>query len=635
MKSPLHILKEFWKHDSFRPLQEDIILSVLQGNDTLALLPTGGGKSICFQVPGLCLEKLTLVISPLIALMKDQVEQLKSRGISAEMIASSMHSDEIAIIINKAIQGQLSFLYVSPERLGSESFQNILHELNPKLIAVDEAHCISQWGYDFRPSYLKIAEIRTIKPEIPIIALTATATQDVIEDICEKLQFKNENRFRKSFLRSNLAYVVRHTDDKHGQMIRILQKIPGSSVIYVRNRKRCKDIADFLIRNNISASYYHAGLDGSTRELRQKQWIENKIRVIVCTNAFGMGIDKPDVRTVIHLDVPESPEAYFQEAGRAGRDEQAAWAVILSDPADEDEAAERFMHQWPGFDTVKAVYNWLGNYLQLPVGSGEEQSYAFDISEFIKRYKLHPIECINALKFIESEGLLTFQENTFSPSRLMVKASRDEIYDFELRKPAYEPFIKAILRSYGGAFNDFVAIKEQEIASRLNINKQDVIAALTKLHQLELIQYYPGTDKPRIYFTEGRHHPNRIPLSIKAWENRLNKAKTRFEAMNSYLLENKICRSTKLVSYFGESDIPSCGICDVCIENKQAKASDKEEKRRIFELRILLANNSLSLESIVLNVKGNPEKTIETIRYLVDQGSVIENKNGEFSWKMT
>ncbi|MEZ5172082.1 MAG: ATP-dependent DNA helicase RecQ [Bacteroidia bacterium] len=395
MKSPEEILEQFWGYQAFRPMQKEIISSVSEGRDTLALLPTGGGKSICFQVPGLCLNKLTLVISPLIALMKDQVDQLLRRNIPAGMIASSMHQEEISVVIDKALNDELKFLYVSPERLESENFRSILRNLKPGLIAVDEAHCISQWGYDFRPSYLKIAEIRDLAPEVPIIALTATATPEVVQDICEKLHFNNPGIFKKSFLRTNLAYIVRNTEDKHGQMLRILNRIPGTSVVYVRNRKRCREIAQFLESQGISASYYHAGLDAATRALRQQAWIDGRIRVIVCTNAFGMGIDKPDVRTVIHMDLPDTPEAYFQEAGRAGRDELPAWAVLLNDPADLDEAMERFSRQWPGFDTG-AVYNWIGNYLQIPVGAGEGQSYPFQLSDFISKFKIHPIECLNA-----------------------------------------------------------------------------------------------------------------------------------------------------------------------------------------------------------------------------------------------
>ncbi|MEX1188335.1 MAG: ATP-dependent DNA helicase RecQ [Bacteroidia bacterium] len=634
MKTPHEVLKKYWNYDSFRPLQEEIVNSVLNGQDTIALLPTGGGKSVCFQVPGICLGKLTLVISPLIALMRDQVEQLNLRGISAGMIASSMHNDEISKILEKAIKQDILFLYVSPERLASQSFISIIHSLKIGLIAIDEAHCISQWGYDFRPSYLKISQIREILTEVPLIALTATATDTVIEDISEKLQLKNENRFRKSFLRSNLAYIVRHTQDKHGQLLRILQRINGSSVVYVRNRKRCKDISDFLIKNGISSSYYHAGLDGATRELRQKNWITNHTRVIVCTNAFGMGIDKPDVRTVIHMDMPESPEAYFQEAGRAGRDEKSAWAVLLSDPADEDEAVERFSHQWPGFDTVKAIYNWLGNFLQLPVGAGEEQSYPFQITEFVKRYKIHPVECINALKFIETQDLLSFQENTFSPSRLIVKASRDEIYDFELRKPGFEPLIKAILRSYGGAFNDFVAIRENDLAQRLSIPVSEVNKGLIKLHQLELIHYYPSNNNPRIYYTEGRHHPDRLPLSMKEWEKRKENAHVRFVAILNYLKEESVCRSAKLVEYFGERNIPPCGICDICVKNAGVNNTDNMEQKRIFDLRVILDKRVLSLDEIVSEAKGNPESLLSTLKYLIDYGSVTENKEGKFQWKM-
>lgn len=630
MKDANEVLLKYWKYKDFRPLQKAIIQAVLAGHDTLALLPTGGGKSICFQVPGLCLESLTLVISPLIALMRDQVEQLQQRGIQAEMIASTMQDLEVDRAYSKALAGELSFLYISPERLKSESFIQNLSQLKVGLLAVDEAHCISQWGYDFRPAYLEIASFRKLFPEVPIIALTATATPDVVEDICEKLHFKNEERFQKSFLRENLSYVVRNSEDKHGQLLRILQRVHGTSVVYVRNRKRCKDIAAFLLHHGIQASYYHAGLDATSRELRQLQWIRNEIRVIVCTNAFGMGIDKPDVRTVIHMDLPDTPEAYFQEAGRAGRDEKKAWAVLLNDPADEDEAKERFQNQWPGFDTIKAVYNWLGNFLQIPVGAGEGQSYPFNVSDFTSRYKIHPVECIQALKFIESEGLISFQENTFTPSKLMMKGSREDIYDFELKNPLFESLIKTILRSYGGAFNDLIIIKENDLAKRLGNQPDEVRASLNRLHKLELIHYLPSNDKPRIYFVEGRQHPERISLSMRAWEKRKADALLRFEKILEYLELKDGCRSVFLAQYFGENDAKNCHVCDLCLA---AESVNTGEKKLIIRLKDLIQNNELKTEEILTHVKGESKDILNQIRNMLSEGDVYEDKDGTLRWK--
>lgn len=630
MKDANEVLLKYWKYKDFRPLQKAIIQAVLAGHDTLALLPTGGGKSICFQVPGLCLESLTLVISPLIALMRDQVEQLQQRGIQAEMIASTMQDLEVDRAYSKALAGELSFLYISPERLKSESFIQNLSQLKVGLLAVDEAHCISQWGYDFRPAYLEIASFRKLFPEVPIIALTATATPGVVEDICEKLHFKNEERFQKSFLRENLSYVVRNSEDKHGQLLRILQRVHGTSVVYVRNRKRCKDIAAFLLHHGIQASYYHAGLDATSRELRQLQWIRNEIRVIVCTNAFGMGIDKPDVRTVIHMDLPDTPEAYFQEAGRAGRDEKKAWAVLLNDPADEDEAKERFQNQWPGFDTIKAVYNWLGNFLQIPVGAGEGQSYPFNVSDFTSRYKIHPVECIQALKFIESEGLISFQENTFTPSKLMMKGSREDIYDFELKNPLFESLIKTILRSYGGAFNDLINIKENDLAKRLGNQPDEVRASLNRLHKLELIHYLPSNDKPRIYFVEGRQHPERISLSMRAWEKRKADALLRFEKILEYLELKDGCRSVFLAQYFGENDAKNCHVCDLCLA---AESVNTGEKKLIIRLKDLIQNNELKTEEILTHVKGESKDILNQIRNMLSEGDVYEDKDGTLRWK--
>ncbi len=614
-------------------MQREIIQSVLQGVDTLALLPTGGGKSVCFQVPGLCLNKLTLVISPLIALMKDQVDQLNRRGVSAGMLASSMHRDESDKTIEQALNGSLQFLYVSPERLESENFRNLLPKLKPGLLAIDEAHCISQWGYDFRPSYLKIIEIRELIGNVPVIALTATATEEVVVDICNKLGFTQKQIFRKSFLRPNLAYIVRNTEDKHGQLLRILERVQGTSVVYVRNRKRCREIASFLDSRGISASYYHAGLDSATRALRQQHWIENKIRVIVCTNAFGMGIDKPDVRTVIHMDLPETPEAYFQEAGRAGRDEKQAWAILLNDPADEEEAMHRFERQWPGFDIVKAVYNRMGNFLQIPVGAGQGTSYPFQMSEFLLRFKIHPIECINALKFIESEGLISFTENLLTPSRLIFTASRDDVYDFELKHPSYEPLIKTILRSYGGAFSDFVQISENDLGNRIGLAPEATKKALLHLHKNGIISYHPSSDEPRIYFLEGRHHPERLPLSIKEYKERKQVAEKRFKAMLSYANGNTECRSKSLIQYFGEKSIPDCGMCDVCLEQKKKNKTGDSFTNHVFRMTILLKNGVLTLEEIIPQIPGDPELFMKNFRLMLDEGLIAMDDQGRLSFK--
>jgi len=628
MHTPSEILKQYWGFDQFRELQEDIVLSVLAGNDTLALLPTGGGKSICFQVPAMCLGKLCIVISPLIALMKDQVENLQKKGIRAGMIASTMQQLEVEILLDHAINKELQFLYVSPERLTTERFKVFLNSCDVGLIAVDEAHCISQWGYDFRPSYLEIAEIRKIKPGVSIVALTATATPEVCDDIEKKLLFKNSKRFKKSFSRSNLAYIVRETENKNGQALNILKKIEGCSVVYVRNRKRTREFSEWLNKQGIIASYYHGGLDGNTRSLRQQMWIEDKVRVMVCTNAFGMGIDKPNVRTVIHLEPSDSLEAYFQEAGRAGRDEKKSWAVLLTDAADKEELEVRFNDQFPGFDLIKSIYNLIGNYLQIPVNAGEMQYYDFDLIEFTKRYQLKPNICLNAIKFIEKEGLFTFIENNYSPSKIIFIVNKEVIYQFEFQHPQYESFIKTILRSYGGTFHDFVPIKESEIAERSGIHIKEVIERLNYLDSNGIISYKPFKDKTQIFFNIGRQHPDRLPLSIKNFELKKQNARLRHEKMMQYISNNKVCRSIQLVSYFGEENPVKCGKCDVCLaENSSIKSLNKNiEKFILNELEI----TNLNIQKLLEKINVEEKISLEIIKNMIDEGKVFE-KNGEIS----
>jgi ATP-dependent DNA helicase RecQ len=622
MQAPLEILKRYWGYEQFRPLQEDIIRSVIDGKDTLALLPTGGGKSVCFQVPALCIHKLCIVISPLIALMNDQVEHLEAQGIAAAALTSAMQPDEIGIVLENCGQGLYSFLYVSPERLRNEQFLNALPELNIGLIAVDEAHCIAQWGFDFRPAYLDIASIRsTVGRNVPVIALTATATPEVCEVITEKLEFKNHVFFSKSFFRPELIYVVRKTEDKLRQLVRILDKVPGTSIVYVRNRKRTREIAEWLVLQGITASSYHGGLDHATRSLRQQHWIENKIRVMVCTNAFGMGIDKPDVRSVVHLDIPESPEAYFQEAGRGGRDGKKAYAALLADNADVEGAAERYKNNYPGFDAVKAMYSMLCNYLQIPVGNAEGHSFPFDPAEFANRYRLHPTRVLQALKFIEQEGLIAFNAMPDHRARIHIPLSKEKIYEFEVMHPEFEALIKTLLRSYGGILNDLVYFRESELAERLQSDVKTIRQKLQYLNKLGTVQYTPPGSIPEIYFTVARQHPERIGLSQKNYRRVSDTAHDRFRTMVIYATQNTTCRSLVLLAYFKEKNTVACGKCDVCLGDDTQRTSKL--------LMQALAKEPHSHE-MLLKLPVNPTSLSVVLRQLLDEGSIELDKENRF-----
>jgi len=625
MESPVDILQRYWGYDQFRPMQEEIIRSVLDGSDTLALLPTGGGKSICFQVPALCINKLCIVVSPLIALMNDQVEHLEAKGIAAAALTSAMQPDEIGIVLENCSKGQYAFLYVSPERLENEHFRNTIATSDVGLIAVDEAHCIAQWGFDFRPAYLKIASLRTLLgKDVPVIALTATATPEVCTVITEKLEMRQSRFFSKSFFRPELIYVVRNTEDKLRQLTRILDKVPGTSIVYVRNRKRTREISEWLNLQGISASSYHAGLDHATRNLRQQQWIENKIRVMVCTNAFGMGIDKPDVRSVVHLDIPESPEAYFQEAGRGGRDGKKAYAVLLSDNADAEGALERYKNNYPGFDAVKAVYSMLGNYLQIPVGSAEGQTFAFDPAEFANRYRMNPTQVVQSLKFIEQEGLIAYNALPDHRARIHIPLSKEKIYEFEVMHPEFEALIKTLLRSYGGVLSDLVYFREADLAARLQVDVAVVNQKLQYLNKLGVVHYAPTASKPEVFFTEARQHPERISLSQKNYRKMAETAYARFSTMIEYATQHARCRSLVLLSYFEEKNIEACGKCDVCL-------GDDTKRTENLVLQVL-AKEALNYETL-LQLPVNPANLAEVLRRFMDEGKIDLNKTRQYVLK--
>jgi ATP-dependent DNA helicase RecQ len=612
-------LKKYWGYDSFRPLQEDIILSALNNIDTLALLPTGGGKSLCFQIPGLARGGTCLVISPLIALMNDQVNNLKNKGISAVAITSAMNFKEIEVALNNAALGHVQFLYVSPERIENETFRQQLSYLPINLIAVDEAHCVSQWGYDFRPSYLKIAELRTYFPSINIIALTASATKDVVDDIQEKLHFKNQNVYRQSFVRKNIRYVVQLEENKFERLLKIIHNIGGSGIVYVRNRKKTEEISKWLVQQTISSGFYHAGLKPSDREVQQQKWIDNHIQVIVATNAFGMGIDKPDVRFVVHVDLPDSLEAYFQEAGRAGRDEKTAYATILCNETDIDSLTEFFIKNTPTDEEIKQCYQAIFNFYQIAVETGQGLTTSFDIEEIARNYNLKILTLYNAIKCLEKEGYLTYLDSNFEPAKVMMKMHKNDLYSFQVKFPKYDPLIKVLLRSYGGLFEEYVPIKEKDIAYRSKISDAELLNQLDILHQQGVLSYLPQTTLPKLIFLQ-----NRINLkfeSIKLIHYPILKQKTLFKinTVINYVREEHICRSRLLLAYFNETNFSDCMYCDVCI--KKHKAHLESHSEIISQIKKELMLNSITMNDLMLKLKQvNSKKITEAINIMIDDG---------------
>jgi len=597
---------------------------VLDGHDVLALLPTGGGKSVCFQVPAILREGLCIVITPLIALMKDQVEQLKQRGIEAIAIHAGMSKLQIDILLNNCIYGPIKFLYVSPERLHTELFRERVKQMNVGLIAVDEAHCISQWGYDFRPSYLQLVSLRELKSDVPVIALTATATVLVKQDIQEKLAFRNQVVFQQSFARDNISFVVRKTENKERKVLEILQKVKGPAIIYVRSRKATQEISEWLTKNKIAASFYHAGLDFQNRAKRQDNWIQNKSRVMVATNAFGMGIDKPDVRVVIHLDLPENIESYYQEAGRAGRDGLRSFAVMIYQDADVSNLQLKVEQSHPTPEFLKKVYQALCNYFQLAVGSSEGQSYDFDLLDFGDRFNFHASEVYAALKKLEEEGLVLFNESFYSPSALHFLMDKGSLYQFQVANARFDPIIKMLLRLYGGELlSGFVKIAETYLGKGLKVPVDEVIETLQHLHDLQVVLYQPAKDKPQITFVLPRQDADRLPLNVKRLNDRKKLILDKMKAVIAFVTTSQRCRMQIMQDYFGEVSYTTCGICDVCINQRK-----NENLHTISELRDevlnLLREKPITVEQLEeLIAPRDQELFIDVVREMVDEGLLV------------
>lgn len=633
MSRPKEILKQYWGYDAFRPLQEDIIESVLAGRDSLALLPTGGGKSICFQVPALCIGGLCLVVSPLIALMKDQVQNLRRRNIAAYAVYTGMRKQDIERVFDLCMAGQASFLYISPERLESKLFRARIEAMPIKLLAIDEAHCISQWGYDFRPSYLRIAEIRELLPKVPCIALTATATVEVVADIQQKLAFGKEAKvFQKSYARSNLAYVVLEEENKWSKLVDILRKVPGTGVVYVQNRKATKEISYYLKEQAISADYYHAGLPPEQRSKIQEDWIANKIRIIVATNAFGMGIDKPDVRIVVHLSLPESSEAYFQEAGRGGRDGKKAYAVLLYNSSDRIGLREHLRLAFPPLDELRRVYQALGNFYQLALGAGEGESFDFDILVFCKTYKLDVLPTLQALKLLMQEGYIELSEHIFIPSTIQVICSKEKLYDYQLRHPRLDKLLKTILRSYQGIFQHPVQVREGQLAKFLNLGQADLVRLLEQLARDSIIAYVAQKNSPQLLFRRAREDAKYLEIDMQRYRFLQERQSERVEASIRYA-EQLRCRSQMLLAYFGETDAPACGLCDVCLGRHEKELSDAQAALLEEKLRKRLLETKLPLSDLLMRYPSSWSLRITAlVEELLEQGKLQRNAQKELFW---
>lgn len=625
------ILKDYWGYDNFRGIQEDIIRSIGSGRDTLGLMPTGGGKSITFQVPAMAKDGLCIVITPLIALMKDQVRNLRDRGIKAIAIYSGMTREEIIIALENCIFGNYKFLYISPERLDTEIFRIKLRSMKVSMITVDESHCISQWGYDFRPAYLKISEIRNLLPGVPVLALTATATPEVVKDIQQRLAFKEENVFRMSFERKNLAYIVRRTEGKQEELLHILKHVDGSAIVYAHNRKRTKEYAQLLNENGITATFYHAGLSNETKDQRQKSWVKGETRVMVATNAFGMGIDKPDVRLVVHVDIPDSPEAYFQEAGRGGRDGKKAYAVLLYARSDKATLKKRITDTFPEKDYIRTVYEHLNYYYQMAMGDGLGCTREFNIDEFCRNFKHFPIQVDSALKILTRAGYLEYTDEQDNNSRLMFTLTKEELYRIHETSPETEKLINIILRSYTGVFTEYAYINEETLSLRTGMTRQQVYDTLISLTRRRILHYIPGKKTPYIIYTRERQEADRLIFTKEVYEDRKESFIRRIEAMTEYAETEDKCRSRMLLLYFGEKNEHNCGQCDVCLSSHSSgiKQGVFDEISRAIEET--LKEKDMTTSALMEKLESyDKENVTKVLSYLLAE-EIIHQKNGMLS----
>ena len=629
IKQPKEILKQYWGHDAFRPLQEEIVESILASRDTLALLPTGGGKSVCFQVPAMVMEGICLVISPLIALMKDQVENLKKKGIPALCLFSGMPYREIVYTLKETAFGQYKFLYCSPERVQSSLFLEYLPAMNISFIAVDEAHCISQWGYDFRPSYLNLAKLRDQKPGLPVLALTASATPEVREDIMKQLRFRNGILFSGSFGRANLAYHIVQTDSRIHTLIKLAKRSTGSGIIYCKSRKRTQEIADLLKQEKISADFYHAGLPQETRNEKQEAWIRGSIRIIVCTNAFGMGIDKPDVRFVLHLDCPDSLEHYYQEAGRAGRDGALSHAVLLADANTAEELKGLPVSRYPSMAVIRKIYQALGDYFQIAAGTGEDRYFDFELTEFSRRFSLDIFETMYAMQALEQENIISLTEQIFLPSMIQFTTNRETIEFTENNYPHLEPLIKSMLRTYSGIWDQPTGISEKQLAKILRTNDTEIKSGLKFLADLQVIDYIPRKETPQVRYLQNRVKADDLYINQEKYVARKKAFTTRTLAMAGYVNEKTVCLTKYICNYFGDKISADCGICDNCIRKNKSVTGKKEFENIVQALHEQLQKTDLLPKDIFTSIPGNPETIHEVISYLINEGRIRMTEEGK------
>lgn len=627
------ILTRYWGHSTFRPLQEEIMMSVISGRDTLALMPTGGGKSVTFQVPAMATDGICIVVTPLVALMRDQVIRLRSMDIKAQAIHSGMTREEIDIALDNCVYGDFKFLYISPERIGTSLFQARAQKLNVNLIAVDEAHCISQWGYDFRPSYLKIASLREIvQPGVPVLALTATATDNVVKDITEKLGFRQSNILKTSFKRHNISYIVRKVEDKETYLADTLRKTRGSGIVYVRNRKKTKEIAEMLLARGIPSDFYHAGLPAEMRERKQTSWTAGNTRIIVSTNAFGMGIDKPDVRFVVHWDIPDCIESYFQESGRAGRDGKPSYAVMMWNEEDKRRVLDSVRHRFPPIEKIKDVYEALGNYLDIPVGSGKNNVYDFDMAGFVTRFRLPVTEAYNSLTFLQREGYVEFTEEINNPSRVHFLIGRDELYKFQVANESFDSFIKLLLRSYTGMFSDYVPVNEEFLSNKAGVSRDTIYQYLIRLASQHVISYIPGKKTPLVIYTEERLDRKSLHISPDNYLRVKEKYEYRIGKMLEYVENETRCRSSVLLDYFSEES-DRCGECDICKSRNELELSKYEFDLILAEIRTRLEKEEHDHASLVKSIDYQQEKVIRVVRWLLDHNKIETDLLNRLRWK--